>query len=196
MRSELRFPREVFLQKFVLGVSFFFTIFYAQNAMPETKGDSEPVTVQGSCDADEYDAHKFRVGKWTAINPDTNEKVGIQEVRQILNGCAYEVSWNQLNDQFRKPGSSYRYAAHGIIALKKGVWTQSIADNGGGVFITSGGVDDRGVFFDSMPNEMGVIYRTYVSEHENGVLWNEAYVREGEDSDWVSLWRLRYDKTE
>jgi hypothetical protein len=76
------------------------------------------------------------------------------------------------------------------------VWTQSVADNGGGVFITSGGVDDRGVFFDSTPNEMGVIYRTYVSEYENGVLWNEAYVREGEDSDWVSLWRLRYDKTE
>lgn len=88
----------------------------------------------------------FWAGEWIVTDRQTGKVRGFDDIKLILEGCAYEQHWRQLSDHYSLQGAPYRMSGKSFTSIDpRGVWRQVWVSSSGGMTHLAGGPDEEGV---------------------------------------------------
>ena len=140
------------------------------------------------CTAEGYRQFDFWIGEWQVISPDGTE-VGTNRIESILDGCVIQESWTGAQGSRGK--SFNRFDS------RTDRWSQVWVDNGGGILMLSGGLEESRMVLSGEREERDgrtAFHRiTWSPEEEDKVRqhWEVSY---DDGANWKDLFMGIYAK--
>ncbi|NJB84368.1 hypothetical protein GGR26_000113 [Lewinella marina] len=133
-------------------------------------------------------AFDFWVGDWEVIwyAPDSTLVRGSNRIEKILDGRV-------LQETFSDPTRQFYGRSLSVYQPRIGEWRQAWADNQGGYYDFVGWVgEERRIFFTTVPNARGELYRMVFGDiTADAFTWDWQVMAAGAEG-WVTLWRIDY----
>lgn len=139
---------------------------------------------KGECKHKEMD---FWVGEWEVYSNRTNNKIGTNEIKPIVEGCALQENWSDI--------LGFRGTSFTLYSEKHKAWKQTWVDNTGDITEFTGVMKDNQIIFITAPvlykdGKIGIKRMTIVKKS------SDELIQKGEESfDNMTTWEPMYDLT-
>ena len=119
---------------------------------PQVLAQQQEAAAPAPCREDIHAQFDFWVGDWQVFKRETGELAGIDLIEKVLEGCALQQTWIQLDDGFR-PSADQRLRGLGVLSVTQDErWRMSWSDNSGYTNVLTGALTETGAMvLDSDP---------------------------------------------
>lgn len=173
--------------KLLAGVCFLLGVGAAANAQDRN-------VVEAPCSAPVYRQFDFWIGDWQVFKSGTEKLAGVDQIESILDGCALDQDWLQLDDSFRPEGGDSRLKGRSLLSVTQdGKWRQTWVDNSGYMNTLTGGREENGdmvlrsgpVRYPSSNGGYANVYFEWRwTPNADGTVRSWGRTKVGEDGEW------------
>jgi hypothetical protein len=146
-----------------------------------------------TCDTPQHHLMDFWVGDWQVFDAATKERVALDRIEKLYEGCVVEQHLTFLTDLYRRPGVKVRLAGIAVNRFDGESWLQMWADNQWGAILLRGRPNASGnmEFVSVIPSRHRDVRLVY-EKHADGTLSILEYVAPAGSGKWVKYGDLLY----